>query len=367
MKKVCFVIPRAYYLFNPEIKGAEDKVGGAQKQSFLISTTLAEDNNFDVHFCVADFGQKNFEERHQVKLWKAFNFNDHIFKRTRSLFKTLKKINADIYVLRSADVGVAIAILYINRFLKKKILYMLAADAETTHKRLKTHSGIMTSVFMRFAYKKVDIITAQTKQQSKLFENDRKRKPDNIIKNIYTPTNEDPDQIKDNILWVGRLDKIKNPYIYLDLAKKYPGETFIMIAPIVRDFIEYGKQVQKDAKKIPNLQLIDFVKPEKIWNYYLKAKIYVLTSELEGFSNTMAEAMQAECPVLTYNVNPDNILHKFKSGYCADSEINKFYTDFETLNTDLPHRSELGKNGANYIKENHQKDVIIKIFKNILP
>ena len=93
MKKVCFVIPRSYYLFNPNAENAKNKVGGAQKQAYLLSTELAKNINFDVHFILADFAQPDFERIENVSLWKSFNFNDNILKRTRKLIKTLKKVN----------------------------------------------------------------------------------------------------------------------------------------------------------------------------------------------------------------------------------------------------------------------------------
>ncbi len=368
MKKVCFVIPRAYYLFNTDIRGAKDKIGGAQKQSFLLSTNLAKDNNFDVHFLVADFSQPEFEEIKNVKLHKSFKFNDNILNRTIKLIKSLKKINADIYIFRSADIGVAFAVFYIKMFLHKKILYMLAADAETTKKLQKYHNGFLTAFAMQTVYKKADIITAQTQQQSDIFERYRNRKPDAKIKNIYNIRNNELNisDKKNTILWIGRLAKIKNPKLFIKLAERYPNEKFLMIAPIVRDHIEYGNTIQEKAKQIKNLELIDFVNPNDIFIYYQKAKIYVLTSDFEGFSNTMAEAMIAECPILSYNVNPDNILNDYKCGFCSDKNIDELYTDFEKLNNDSELRKQFGKNGVKYIRENHQKEQIIKKFISLL-
>ncbi len=367
MKKVCFVIPRAYYLFNSEISGAEDKVGGAQKQAFLLSTGLAEDENFDVHFLVADLGQADFEIKNNVKLHKSFNFSENILTRTKKFLKTLKKINADTYIFRSADIGVAFAVFYVKNILRKKVFYMIAADAETTKKRQQTYNGFQVMSAMQFVYKKADILTAQTQQQAALFEKNRKRKPDAIIKNIYEYENrtQTANNKKDIILWVGRLTEIKKPELFLDLAKKYPEEKFVMIAPVVLEKTEYGKEIQTEAKKIKNLQYIGYVKPEEIKNHYRKAKIYVLSSEYEGFSNTMAEAMLAECSILSYNVNPDNILNKFECGFCAEKGTEKFFSYFEMLkNPEIC--KKLGKNGANYIAENHRKEQIIDSFKNLL-
>ena len=368
MKKICFVIPRTYYLFNPEISDNNIIPGGAQTQVYYLSTALAEDKKFDIHFAVADFGQKDFETREKVKLHKAFNFSDNIFKRTVSLLKVLKRINASTYIFRSADTGVAFVIFYVKFFLKKKTLYMLASDVETSKREQKKFSGIIKLMAMQQAYNFVDIITAQTLWQAKLFQKYRKRKPDAIIKNIYhTKDNYHTNKREKNIiLWVGRLTKIKNPEIFLYLARKYKSEKFVMIAPIALDKKEYGNTIIKKVSELKNIQYFDYVKPSKMFEYYSRTKIYVLTSDFEGFPNTMAEAMQAKCPVLSYNVNPDNILNKFRCGYCAEKKIDDFYTYFDKFLKNPEIYREFGENGAKYIANHHEQNQIIDIFKKLL-
>ena len=245
---------------------------------------------------------------------------------------------------------------------------MLAGDVETAKKRQREYSSILTFFAMQYVYKKADIITAQTRQQSDIFRKDRKRKPDAVIKNVYSIENIAKINLsrKNTILWVGRLTKIKNPELFLNLAKKFPDEQFVMIAPVVKDYIDYGNQTQEKAKKIKNIKLVNYVKPTEIDEYYKNAKIYILTSDFEGFSNTMAEAMIAKCPILSYNVNPDDILNKDKCGFCADKDIKRLHADFEILINDSELRMQLGKNGLNYIKENHQKNKIIDEFKKLL-
>ena len=368
MKKICFVIPRTYYLFYPETSGTKVIPGGAQMQVYYLSTATAEDENFEVHFLLADLGQPDFEIQQHVKLHKSYKFSDHLFKRIRKLFKTLKNINADTYIFRSADAGVALAFFYVKKILRKKVLYMLASDVETSKLKQKKYSGFLTAFMMQYVYNQADIISSQTVQQAKLFEKNRNRKPDIVLKNIF-PERESSDikfEEKQTILWVGRLTKVKNPELFLNLAEKYPVNKFVMIAPLSVKNKNYGKKILEQAKQIKNIQIINFVSPSDIFAFYKNAKIYVSTSELEGFSNTMAEAMQAECALLSYNVNPDNILNKYEFGFCAEKNIDKFYAYFENLLENSELRKELGKNGKNHIAEYHQEKEIINVFKNLM-
>jgi len=368
MKKICFVIPRTYYLFYPETSGTNVIPGGAQMQVFYLSTAIAEDKNFNVHFLLADFGQADFEIRHKVKLHKSFKLSENIFKRIRKLFKTLRKINADTYIFRSADAGVALSVFFVKNFLNKKVLYMIAHDIETSKKIQIKYSGIFTTFMMQYVYRNADIITTQTLQQKKMFEKYRKRKPNTLIKNIFLEKhNENTDfNNKKTILWVARLAEVKNPELFLKLAKKYPEQKFVMIAPHAVNKKEYGNKIYEKAERIKNLQIINYVAPSEIFDFYKKAKIYVITSDFEGFQNTMAEAMQAECALLSYSVNPDNILNEHKFGYCAEKNIDKFYNDFEKLLENSELRKEFGINGKKYIIKYHQKSKIVDDFKNIL-
>ena len=368
MKKNCFVIPRTYYLFYPETSGTNVIPGGAQMQVFYLSTAIAEDKNFNVHFLLADFGQTDFEIRQNVKLHKSFKLSENIFKRIRKLFKTLRKINADIYIFRSADAGVALTVFFVKKILKKRVLYMLASDVEMSKSLQKKYSGFFTAFMMQYVYKHADILTSQTLQQAELLKKHRNRKPDAVIKNIFPEKSNSNIDFKDKqtILWVGRLTEVKKPELFLKLAGKYSDQKFVMIAPSGVNKKEYGNLIYEKGKHIKNLQIINYVKPSEIFDFYKKAKIYVITSEFEGFPNTMAEAMQAECAVLTYAVNPDNILNEYNFGFCAGKNIDKFYRDFEKLLENSELRKEFGINGKKYIAEHHKKSRVVNDFKNIL-
>jgi glycosyltransferase involved in cell wall biosynthesis len=366
MKKICFVVPRAYYLFNPTIKNYADKIGGAQKQSYLLSTELANNQEFDVHFCVADFGQPELEIVNKVKIWKSFNFNENLFIRFSKLYMTLKKIDADTYIFNASDIGVAVFTLIIKLLYRKRIVYILGADIELNFVEHKKMLGFFTAFSMLFTYKFANKIAVQSQQQYDLFLKKYNRKPNEIIKNIIEIQVPESYENRPNILWIGRIDKIKNPEIFIEMAGKYLEEKFLMIAPIILDDTEYGKKIQAEALKLPNLEFIDFVNPNDIDRYYKKAKIYVMTSESEGFSNTMLEAMANKCPVLSYKVNNDSIITKYNLGFCADGNLIHFYNDFEKMLDNNILLREFGENASRYLYENHMKAEIIDRFIRLL-
>ena len=58
--RVCFVSPKAYPIFNPDI---ESVFGGAEVDLYMIATELAKDPDFNVSFIAADYGQADEEIR----------------------------------------------------------------------------------------------------------------------------------------------------------------------------------------------------------------------------------------------------------------------------------------------------------------
>ena len=361
--KICFVVPRVYVYFNTKIK---NNSGGAERQAYYLGTELSRNKEFDVNYCVSDFGQKPIEKINNTTLWSSFKLTDNKIKGFVKLYITLKKIDADKYIFRSADLGTAIALLSVRFLLKKKTVYMIASNSETSFSELKKMSGLLTAIFMPLAYMFSSFITAQTKLQATLFNKNRKPKIDCVIRNIVQLNEIQDDKIekKEFVLWVGRLDRVKQPHYYSELAKKFPEQSFIMIAPIIKENREFGLKFIESIKSIKNLKHLEYVSPDEIKNYYKKAKIYVITSYTEGFSNTMAEAMANYCPVLSLNINPDNIFEKHKIGICANNNPDLFYDYFKKMIQNKDLRTKFALNGIKYLKRNHKKEIILEGFIN---
>lgn len=367
-KKICFVVPRAWYLFEPQSETSGGNVGGAQKQAYLLSLALAKTDLYDVHFMVADYGQGARMLKNGITVWKSFQFQDNFIKKIIVFFSVLTKIKSDIYIFRAADFGVAISIFFIKFILQKKTLYMLASQKEIDYKTHKKKSGLLTACSMYFAYKLADVIVAQTSEQYYHFKANYKREPNAIIKNIIEQNTKErmhPDAGK-HILWVGRLDPIKKPERYIELAKKFKDATFLMIAPMVLEHQKYGQNFLKRTDIPKNLLILPYVNPSEIKVYYQQAKIYVMTSESEGFSNTMMEAMEASCPILSYEVNPENMINLHGLGYCANGSKEDFYYYFERLLRDENAAHKMGKNGLKYITKNHRADIVLPAFINVI-
>jgi len=362
--KVCFVIPKLYAYFNPDFQGIT--YGGAERQGYYLIKKLAQKSDFQISACVADFGQETQEIYQNITVYKSFKFEQPKIIGLQKLYQTLKKINADIYVFRSADVGVAIG-MFLVKWIGKRIFYMVANDDESNAKGLAKCVGSSSALLMGKAYPIVDILTVQSNFQKEKFQEFRGITPNEIIRNIYKiaiPINKINYKEKKIILWVGRCHTWKQPEHFLELARQNPQETFKMIAP-KSDDEAYFHQIKTQVQAIPNLEYIDFVAPHKIKKYYQQCKIYVITSVSEGFANTMMEAMESCCAISSLNINPDNIIEKYQMG-TATKDVDKFYQNFKRLVQNPEKTQEFGRNARKYLEENHQEDQIIEKFARLL-
>jgi len=352
--KLCIVSSKIFSLFDND---CQIPFGGAEVQLYLLSKEFSRVKKLDVNLITGDMRiTKKPVKFKNIKIHISQPLDNKIsnfIRRPLYLFRTLKRINPDIIIQRTASIETSICALY-SKLFKKKFIYSIAHDNEVKKKGLK--------FFLRFIFKyglkQTDLIIAQSRAQIKSLQSLKiiGFKSIKILKSGYQI--EDLRTIKkDFILWVGRSVKWKRGDIFLKIAKEFPNENFIMICRKSRDIKDIHK-IYEESIKLENLQLIDFVPFHKIDRYFKDAKILINTSSYEGFPNTFIQALKNCTPIVSLNVDPDNILMKNKCGfYCNDDyQKLKYYIKILVENKNL--YQEYAKNSYKYAKKNHDIKLI---------
>lgn len=354
MIKVCFISPKAYPLFDERI---ESVFGGAEVDVVNLSEELAKDSNYKVSVVVADYGQKEAIIKNGLEIIKSLKFKQPQIVSAYKIWKTLKKTDSDIYIIKTASPGVFLTYLFCKCY-DRKFIYRTAHKRETDGTYFKYHP-ILGRLF-EYSLKRSDVIFCQNKEDSKRLKQ-RLNLDSIVVPNAHLLPNTNTAK-RDFILWVGRSTEIKRPELFLKLSKQNLQEKFVMICQRATGDLNYPSLVEK-AKQIPNLQFIERVPYHKIGDYFLKAKLFVNTSIAEGFPNTFIEAGKYSVPLLSLNVDPDNYIDKFSVGKCAQDNWTKFQENFQELikpQTSL----ELGKNNRCYVENKHNITKTIEIYKN---
>lgn len=346
--KICFIAPKAYALFNNKNKSV---FGGAEVQLSLLAKEIATQDNLDVHFMVADYGQRNIETYDKVKVWKSINFKKNIFAKIIDFFTIFKQINAQIYVQRSLTFFSGIIAFYCKKN-NKKFIYMVAHDSETnqTHSLYKKKiSAFLTKLVFRYA----TIIVTQNSLQTKNLKDQNIKCT--LIRSGHKITSIDwIEKPKKHFLWVSRSDTWKRPQFLLQLALAFPKETFIMVCPKSTNTTnqEYDKLVKK-IQSTSNIHLKKFVPFNAIDALFFEAKAFINTSTMEGFPNTFIQAAKNGVPILSLNVNPNNFLTEHQCGFYCQNDMELLKDNLLTLATDKALYQKMSANAYQYAKENH--------------
>ena len=360
--RICFIQLSIYPLFN---KNCRRTFGGAEVQVYQIGKHISKNyNNIRVSYLVGDLGQKKVEIYDNIKIYKgpAFTINSpkytQLFEVLKILF-CLKNINADIYIQRSATAGTGLIAFFCKLF-SKKFVYMISHEIDVSGEFKEKNK--LAGYFYEWGLKNADLVVSQSERQKELLEKNYNKKSV-VIKSVYKIGKDISLSDKEYVLWVGRCEKWKAPEKYLQLVKNNQKIKFITIMPKSNDksYNDYFETVQKKASELKNLIFIKEVSFSEINEYFKKAKIFINTSDYEGFPNTFIQAAKNKVPILSLNVNPDNFLDKYNCGFCIN-DLKKMEEKLIELWYDRSLREKLGENAYKYTKDNHEIKKNVEIF-----
>lgn len=364
--KICFIQPSVYSLFN---KNCKQTFGGAEVQVYQIGKYISENyNNFEISYLVGDFGQRKIEVYSNIKIYKGKSFltKDSKYVQLYKAFKIffcLKNIKADVYVQRTATVGTGLVAFFCKLF-KKKFIYMISHEIDVSKEFRKKNK--FSGIIYEWGLKNADLIISQSEKQKDTLKRNYNKKSV-VIKSVYDIEKDLDIKNKGYVLWVGRCEKWKAPEKYIQLAENNQEMEFIMIMPKSnnKSCDDYFKTIQKKANKLKNLIFIEKVFFGEINKYFKKAKIFINTSDYEGFPNTFIQAAKNKVPILSLNVNPDDFLSKNECGFCVN-DLGKIERKLIELWNNKKLREELGKNAYSYAKNSHDIEKNVRVFINTI-
>ena len=357
--KICFVQAFAYAVFNPDSKA---KIGGAEVDLYNIASELVKDDQYDIYFLVADFGQKSLEIYKNIKVVKGHsqkkNFKNYILSFFK-FYKKLAQINADIYVTANLSKYVGFTNFYCR--MRKKIHIHRTEHQHQVEKPYilkKILKGSGRYSFFYLGFRNVDFIVVQNEEDRETLKRTFKFHS-TVIRNSYNIEKLESQKKRDFILWIARGKKWKRPEFFIDLAIEFPNEKFIMIMPVADD-IKYFENVYKLANSVKNLQFIPGVSFSEVDDYYKNAKVFVNTSLAEGFPNSFNQAMNSSTPILSLNINPDDFIRKNQVGLFCNNDFNTLKESLNRLLKDKELWMKFSKNTYNYVYDemNIEKSII---------
>ncbi len=363
--RICLIATSILSLFTS--KHSSYQSGGGEVQLFYLGTKLAENPRYQITYLVGDFGQDKIERYANVLLYRGVKpffgiaFYKTIYAVIKSFYHFLR-INSDIYIDRTASPRLGYLAIYCWLF-RKKLIFMTAHEMDCSGEYENQNSRLF-GWFYRFGLYRAHIIITQNQGQKEQLMK-RYGLKSSVIKSLFV-INKNKVKKKETILWVSRCSWWKNPDLFLTLVQRFPKNNFVMIAPAAVGENDLFTKIKNKARVLPNLVFSDGVPFKSVQHYFDEAKVFVNTSLYEGFPNTFFQAGLGHTPVLSLNVNPDNVLNVYHAGLCANGDFERLCDLLETLLQDSSLWEALSQGVFNYVQKNHDIDVIIKEYEDLL-
>ncbi len=353
--KVCFVCPKAYPLFNPEIK---EVFGGAELDLYTLACELAKDAGYDVSCVVADYGQDDMERINQVTIYKGVDFRRNPLIGARQLWRAMRRADGDIYMQETSGWGSFLVALFCHRY-RRRFVYRTASARECNGVFL-SQNRLAGKAFVWALKHAAHVVVQNEKDREALAQTTGTQAV--VIRNAQHLPGAEPSEPQ-HVLWVGRSVAVKQPYLFLKLAAECQDTKFVMICQRATADDRYDDLVSQAAGH-ENLTFIPRVPASEIDRYYQRASVLVNTSASEGFPNTFIEACKWSVPILSLNVNPDGFLHEFGCGWCADNDWSEFAARLRFL-AEPDRQREYGAKARAYVERHHDIRRVVEDYKTL--
>ena len=295
---ICFLAPTTWPILtrDPSVGLA----GGAELQQTLIATTLAK-RGYRVSMVSIDWGQEDGAEAHGVRVYNLHKPDEGIpvlrffHPRMTSVFRALKRVNADVYFQRTAAIYTG----YLAAFSKvagKRCIYSGASDVDF-------QPGKQDIAFRRdrllfeYGLRRVDRVVVQNENQLKLLRENYGREG-LLIPNCYeAPPGARADR-QGYILWVAMMRHFKRPHLALEIARRLPQHKFVIIGGPdgSKKGDEIFREVSEGFRQLPNVEFKGMVPMAETERYFDGARVFLNTSSYEGFPNTFLQAWARGLP-----------------------------------------------------------------------
>ena len=314
--RIMYVCPNLYHLLTnkQESKG----IGGAELQGLLVIRELVR-RGYEVSAATFSYGQEEIQNDLPFRVIPTFKrgrgipFFHRLFKMFVLLW-ALQRASSEIYYFNVKNPLLALVVIS-ARLNRRKVVFRASSDVNLDIRF--TGFGIPNALdrfFYLWGLRRCDFYVVQNRTQQELLKRNF-RKEARIIYNGL-PGKDCVSTFQGDILWVaGHFRAIKNPRMFLELARRVPRGQFVMVGgnPITRDV--FSDAVAEEARSISNVRFTGFLSFDEVEALFARASLLVNTSDAEGFPNTFLQAWSRGIPVISArNINPDGLITKYNLG-----------------------------------------------------
>ena len=362
-KRLCFLV----------LSHHSHTMGGVESQAKLVIESLLRQREFDIYYICRNTDDKFIPIGYTIEKVGNFFGKYFLFFDFFGLYRAFKKIKPDVIYEMGGSGFAAVAALYAKQYGAKFIWHIASDRSLERHLQYGFKARLKNSIdqiFLNYGIRNAGIIVGQSQRQNDLLKSRYGRKCDAFIPPGHPlPGNEIVKSKNLVVLWVANFSAVKRPELFVELAKRLQDRysvSFVMIGGTIGP-INHFKILLEEISTVPNLNYLGQVAQEEVNQRLSEGHIFVNTSRYEGFSNTFVQAWLRETPVVSLNVDPDDILVHEKIGFHSKTFEN-LVSDVAVLIENESLRQEMGKRARQYAEKNFTADKmvekLVKLFKS---
>jgi glycosyltransferase involved in cell wall biosynthesis len=365
MKKKIAIISGCYY---GQVKG------GAELQLFILANHL-KNLGKEIYYIFIDGGDpidrdglfilKRIKKR---KLLRRF-FNQYFLLDFFTLYKILKMVMPDYIIIRSGFAYVGIAAKYCSSN-DCKMVWQIASRNDVLPFRPKLTRGILFDYLdkkvVEYGIKRAHYIVGQAKYQDDLLYKNYQRRCDCIVHNFHPiPTQRIEKKLPIKIIWVANFKGFKRPDLFVKLAMEFRGRDDVQFIMIGREStVGSLKNILSEIKQAGNIDYRGELTLDQVNEIMSRSHILVHTSSLEGFPNCFIQAWMRRVPVVSLDIDPDDMIKDNRIGFHSGN-FEQMVKDVYLLISNQDLREEMGKRAEEFAVKNFSLDNIKKIIELI--
>jgi glycosyltransferase involved in cell wall biosynthesis len=365
-QKICFVGADVYPVLKPGFGSAY--VGGESVQLSLISKAFLE-LGYEVSLIDYDYGQDPIENLYGIKVIKTFDQKKGVpivrffHPRLSSVIRALENANADVYYQSCAGMMTGVVAWFCKKY-GRKFIFRTAHDTDCIPGRQLIRYWRDQKLYA-YGLRKADIIAVQGVRQERLLKENYNLTSFPVNMAVEIPDLERNPQKKDiDVLWVNNMRRFKRPELTIELAQMLDPYTFVIIGGPCQGLEEYYRKVMNAANAVKNLNFIGPVPYQKINDYFFRAKLFVNTSESEGFPNSFLQAWIRGVPVVSF-FDPDGLIASETLGHKASS-LEDMSQAVEKLLRSESRRTAMGARAKEFANNNYSPINVAKHYVRLI-
>lgn len=342
-------------------------IGGESVQQTLLARALSN-AGYETSMIVEDHGQPDSEIIDGIRIWKTYRQRAglpvirFIHPRFTSVWSALKRADADIYYQSCAGVLTGFVAQFCRKY-DRTFIFRVASDSDCVPNEQLVHLWRDRKIY-EYGLRRADIISSQSEKQVDLLRRHYGLESikTNMVVEMPDPKIQHPKSI--DVLWVNNFRGLKQPEIVLELARQLPKVRFAIVGGPMIGHEDLYEDIRNQASTIANVDFMGPVPYQEVNDFFLRSRLFLNTSTIEGFPNSFLQAWTRKLPVVSF-FDPDGLIAGRGFGR-APKDVVEMATAIGELLADQDAIDTIGLRAHEFVMRNFSPDSIVKEYQRLV-